>query len=193
MPLSFGHFEFQTDKPVGQRGGGVRELHSLLKHARRKQVRDSVLMQSERGVAHRGEGMLHTALLRVQGHKVKDDASRIAKTLAKRRTKKRKSAKEWAKRRDALQHSVDNILESRHGNKVEKGKLRDAKKGKKNGGKHTEPSSYSNSKQAKGNKGGSNKDRRSEKKSKGGKGDKFRKSAKKGKASSGSSKKGKRK
>ncbi|RNF07581.1 secreted protein [Trypanosoma rangeli] len=113
LNLSFGNFEFEEMKRVGQRGGGVRELASLLRHAKRQTESHASLLGSETGLEKRQADLLDIALRRASGAKVKDDPKRLAKALAKRRNKKRRSAKKWAGRIEKLQQSVNTVVENR--------------------------------------------------------------------------------
>lgn len=130
--LSFGNFDFQEFHRIGQRGGGVRELHSLLRAARgKKHYQDGELLKSRRGAEERKGSLLHTAVLRASGTKVKDDPVKLSRALAKRRQKKRQSAKRWAKRVEALEKSVDSCVKDfREGKKKKSGFLsnKEAKK-----------------------------------------------------------------
>eukprot|EP00796_Vickermania_ingenoplastis_P007459 gene7459-5255_t len=146
IDLSFGAFDFQEYHNVGQRGGGVRELSSLLRAARKQHSEKEGQLRSREGVQHRQQDLLQTAMKRALGEKIKDDPARLSKALAKRRSKKRQSAKKWAKRIEALHHSVEKAVEdTRQGKRIPKfGKKggagaksakRDAKKG--GGGKET--------------------------------------------------------
>ncbi|CBZ27446.1 conserved hypothetical protein [Leishmania mexicana MHOM/GT/2001/U1103] len=113
LDLSFGNFEFQEMKSLGKRGGGVRELSSLLRQARRKAATHADMLHTRQGAEMRSEDMLSAAMQRSAGMKVKDDAHRIAKALAKRRSKKRQSAKRWASRIKRLEDSVENVVKDR--------------------------------------------------------------------------------
>ncbi|KEG06116.1 secreted protein [Trypanosoma grayi] len=113
LNLSFGNFEFEDMKRLGKRGGGVRELASLLRHAQRQRTAHSALLSTEEGIEQRNAELLGTAMQRAAGMKVKDDPKRLAKALAKRRNKKRSSAKKWAGRLQKLQQSVDSVVEDR--------------------------------------------------------------------------------
>lgn len=126
IALSFGAFEFHEMRNLGQRGGGVRELSQCLRSAREQKRRQEQLMQTNDGAEMRQKDLLQRAARRAVGEKMKDDPARISKALAKRRSKKRQSAKKWAKRIEALQHSVDHCVEERENNKYK------GKKGKKN-------------------------------------------------------------
>ncbi|GET88957.1 hypothetical protein, conserved [Leishmania tarentolae] len=113
LDLSFGNFEFQEMKSLGKRGGGVRELSSLLRQARRKAATHVDMLHTRQGAEMRSEDLLSAAIQRSAGMKVKDDPHRIAKALAKRRSKKRQSAKRWAKRIQHLEDSVENAVKDR--------------------------------------------------------------------------------
>ncbi|KPI86030.1 hypothetical protein ABL78_4899 [Leptomonas seymouri] len=113
LDLSFGNFEFQDMKSLGKRGGGVRELSSLLRQARRKAANYADMLHTREGVEMRSNELLSAALQRAAGLKVKDDAQRISRALAKRRSKKRQSAKRWAKRIKGLEDSVENVVKDR--------------------------------------------------------------------------------
>ncbi|KAG5503460.1 hypothetical protein JKF63_05599 [Porcisia hertigi] len=113
LDLSFGNFDFQEMKSLGKRGGGVRELSSLLRQARRKAVTHADMLHTRLGAEKRSEDLLCAAMQRSAGLKVKDDPHRIAKALAKRRSKKRQSAKRWAKRIKHLKDSVENVVKDR--------------------------------------------------------------------------------
>lgn len=108
--LSFGNFEFQEEKRVlTGKGGGVRELHTLLAKAKRQQTR----ARNDLGaaVSHQKE-LFDAALVRSTGKRIKDDPVRLQKALAKRRNKKRKSAKQWAERRQQLEASVEDAVQT---------------------------------------------------------------------------------
>lgn len=126
IALSFGAFEFHEMRNLGQRGGGVRELSQCLRSAREQKRRQELLMQTNDGAEQRQKDLLQRAARRAVGEKMKDDPARISKALAKRRSQKRQSAKKWAKRIEALQHSVDHCVEERENNKYK------GKKGRKN-------------------------------------------------------------
>jgi hypothetical protein len=113
LDLSFGNFEFQEMKSLGKRGGGVRELSSLLRQARRKASTHAEMLHTREGAEMRSNELLSAAMQRAAGLKVKDDAQRITKALAKRRSKKRQSAKKWAKRIKGLEDSVENVVKDR--------------------------------------------------------------------------------
>lgn len=113
LDISFGNFEFQEMKSIGKRGGGVRELSSLLRQARRKAATHADMLHTRQGAELRSEDLISAAMQRAAGLKVKDDPHRIAKALAKRRSKKRQSAKRWAKRIKHLEDSVENIVKDR--------------------------------------------------------------------------------
>lgn len=119
---------------MGQRGGGVRELSTLLRAARQEKVEREKQLSSRDGVAVRANDLLSRATKRAQGEKIKDDPVRLAKALAKRKSKKRQSAKKWASRIEALHKSVENVVADRQKNKY-KGKRKDKKAadGKKGG------------------------------------------------------------
>ncbi|CAG9574588.1 conserved hypothetical protein [Leishmania major strain Friedlin] len=113
LDLSFGNFEFQEMKSLGKRGGGVRELSSLLRQARRKAAAHAGMLHTRQGAEMRSEDLLTAAMQRSAGMKVKDDPHRIAKALARRRSKKRQSAKRWARRIRHLEDSVENVVKDR--------------------------------------------------------------------------------
>ncbi|EKF39469.1 hypothetical protein MOQ_000296 [Trypanosoma cruzi marinkellei] len=113
LNLSFGNFEFEEMKRVGRRGGGVRELATLLRHAKRQTEAHASMLGSEEGLERRQADLLDTAMRRAVGVKVKDDPKRLARALAKRRNKKRSSAKKWAERLEKLQSSVNTVVEDR--------------------------------------------------------------------------------
>lgn len=155
--LTFGTFDFQEHHRLGQRGGGVRELAALLRAARHQKRYESVQLSSPSGVSTRSNELLEKALQRAQGKKIKDDPTRIAKALAKRRSKKRASAKKWSERIAALQKSVDDVVTEKEGSRY-KGKRKDkrsngkAKTGgmmKGKGGKSSENMKKKNHKDAK--------------------------------------------
>lgn len=123
--ISFGSFDFQEFHNAGQRGGGVRELSKCLRTARHKKRLQEEQLQSREGIQQRREDLLIRAARRAVGERIKDDPSKISKALAKRRNRKRQSAKRWEKRVQALQHSVDHCVEDH-----EKIKLYKRKKGK---------------------------------------------------------------
>lgn len=83
-------------------------------------------LSSRDGIAVRANDLLSKATKRAQGEKIKDDPVRLAKALAKRKSKKRQSAKKWASRLEALHKSVENVVADRQKNKY-KGKRRDKK------------------------------------------------------------------
>ncbi|KPA79165.1 hypothetical protein ABB37_05668 [Leptomonas pyrrhocoris] len=113
LDISFGNFEFQEMKSLGKRGGGVRELSSLLRQARRKASNYAEMLHTHEGAEARSGELISAAMQRAAGLKVKDDAQRITRALAKRRSKKRQSAKRWAKRIKGLEDSVENIVKDR--------------------------------------------------------------------------------
>ncbi|CAJ1025752.1 Surfeit locus protein 6, putative [Leishmania lindenbergi] len=113
LDLSFGNFEFQEMKSLGKRGGGVRELSSLLRQARRKAATHAGMLHTQQGAKMRSEDLLSAAVQRSAGMKVKDDPHLIAKALAKHRRTKRQSAKRWAKRIKHLEDSVENVVKDR--------------------------------------------------------------------------------
>ncbi|KAG5477772.1 hypothetical protein LSCM1_05070 [Leishmania martiniquensis] len=113
LDLSFGNFEFQEMKSLGKRGGGVRELSSLLRQVHRTAATHSDMLQTRQGAEMRSEDLLASAMQRLAGVKVKDDPHRIAKALAKRRSKKRQSARRWAKRVKSLEDSVESAVKDR--------------------------------------------------------------------------------
>ncbi|RNF20831.1 uncharacterized protein Tco025E_03722 [Trypanosoma conorhini] len=113
LNLSFGNFEFEAMKSVGRRGGGARELASLLRHAKRQTAAHASQLGSAAGLERRQADLLDVALRRAAGAKVKDDPKRLAKALARRRNKKRSSAKKWAGRMEKLQQSVNTVVEDR--------------------------------------------------------------------------------
>ncbi|CCW62554.1 unnamed protein product [Phytomonas sp. EM1] len=113
IDISFGNFDFQDMKNVGQRGGGMRELASLLRQARRKVAGHKQLLHSREGIQLRNRDLLSAAAQRAAGIKVKDDPQRLAKSIAKRKSKKRQSAKRWAKRVKHLEDSVENVVKDR--------------------------------------------------------------------------------
>lgn len=131
ISLSFNNFDFQEMKSIGKKGGGVRELYANLKKARQMQTRHTGMLQSSDGAEERRQQMLSTALDRAAGKKIKDDPKRIAKALAKRRNKKRQSAKKWAQRKRNLQESVDNYVDERRAQKQRTIASKEAKKNKK--------------------------------------------------------------
>jgi hypothetical protein len=146
LNLSFGNFDFQDMHSIGQRGGGVRELHSLLRHARRTQAQHAVWMQDgATGVERRNIDLLRVAMERTQGRKVRDDPKRLTKALAKKRNRKRSSAKKWAERRKKLEASVENVVTDRNAEKQLARQRREMKK-----------DSKSKSKSGTGGKGSSN-------------------------------------
>lgn len=100
-------------KSLGRRGGGVRELSSLLRQARRKASNHAEMLHTREGAEMRSNDLISAAMQRAAGLKVKDDAQRITKALAKRRSKKRQSAKKWAKRIKGLEDSVENVVKDR--------------------------------------------------------------------------------
>uniref|UniRef100_A0A0A9YM58 Ribosomal RNA-processing protein 14/surfeit locus protein 6 C-terminal domain-containing protein n=1 Tax=Lygus hesperus TaxID=30085 RepID=A0A0A9YM58_LYGHE len=104
--LSFGNFEMQEMQRLGKRGGGVRELTQLLKQARRGAQTHRTLLRSRDGAEMRQAQLLSAAVQRVGGAKVKDDPVRLSRALARRRQKKRQSAKQWAKRMQTLHEAV---------------------------------------------------------------------------------------
>jgi hypothetical protein len=118
--LSFSNFEFNVDKRVGACGGGVRELNALLRESKRKQRAYQAVAGTAEGEDWRNQQLIQTAIRRAAGEKIKDDPKRLTKTLAKRRNKKRVSAKRWAKRNEALKASVDTAVENRLAGKKEK-------------------------------------------------------------------------
>ncbi|KAH8606245.1 putative Surfeit locus protein 6 [Trypanosoma vivax] len=111
--LSFGNFEFDEIKRTGQRGGGVRELSRSLRRAQQRAALHTQLLYTPGGVEERNAELLDTATRRAAGEKVKDDPKRLAKALARRRNKKRRSAKKWTRRMEQLKQSVDDVLEER--------------------------------------------------------------------------------
>ncbi|CCW66016.1 unnamed protein product [Phytomonas sp. Hart1] len=113
LDISFGNFDFQDLKSVGQRGGGMRELASLLRQARRKVAGHKTLLHSRAGIQMRNRDLLQDAAQRVVGIKVKNDPQRLAKSIAKRKNKKRQSAKRWAKRVKQIEDSVENVVKDR--------------------------------------------------------------------------------
>lgn len=113
MGLSFGNFDFQELKSLGKRGGGVRELSTLLRQARSKATHHSEMLRTRSGAAQRGDDLMQAAMQRASGVKVKDDPHKISKALAKRRNKKRQSAKRWATRIQNLEKSVENVVKDR--------------------------------------------------------------------------------
>lgn len=142
LDLSFGNFEFQELKSVGKRGGGVRELSSLLRQARRKASSHAEMLHTREGAEMRSNDLLSAAMQRAAGLKVKDDAQKISKALAKRRSKKRQSAKKWAKRMKALEDSVENVVKDRsiqkqtmRARKEAKARTKEKKRGAATGGK----------------------------------------------------------
>lgn len=142
LDLSFGNFEFQELKSVGKRGGGVRELSSLLRQARRKASSHAEMLHTREGAEMRSNDLLSAAMQRAAGLKVKDDAQKISKALAKRRSKKRQSAKKWAKRMKALEDSVENVVKDRsiqkqtmRARKEAKARAKERKRGAATGGK----------------------------------------------------------
>ena len=112
--LSFGNIEFQDMKSVGARGGGVRELYSNLRKATKQQAAFSDMLAAGQSdsIEYRRKELLATAIVRASGKKVKDDPTRINKALAKRRQKKRQSAKQWAERKRVIRDSVENAVEN---------------------------------------------------------------------------------
>ncbi|KAH9597105.1 Ribosomal RNA-processing protein 14/surfeit locus protein 6 [Trypanosoma melophagium] len=134
--LSFGNFEFEDMKRLGRRGGGVREIAALLRHAQRQSAAHSHMLRSREGLEQRNADLLDTAMRRAAGVKVKDDPKRLAKALAKRRNKKRSSAKKWAERLQKLQKSVDNVVEDRSTARQAAKAQRKAKKNKKKQNSH---------------------------------------------------------
>lgn len=111
--LSFGNFAFQALETVGQRGGGVRELSSLLRQARRRASSQRDQLRTRKGIEERNDYLLSTAMQRAAGKKIKDDPHKLNKALAKRRSKKKQSAKRWAKRLRQLEDSVENVVKDR--------------------------------------------------------------------------------
>eukprot|EP00672_Neobodo_designis_P024761 CAMPEP_0174839690 /NCGR_PEP_ID=MMETSP1114-20130205/8207_1 /TAXON_ID=312471 /ORGANISM="Neobodo designis, Strain CCAP 1951/1" /LENGTH=278 /DNA_ID=CAMNT_0016073817 /DNA_START=32 /DNA_END=869 /DNA_ORIENTATION=+ len=109
--MSFNTFEFQEEKTSQKRGGGVREIHVLLSKARKAQRRHEAVAGTYAGEQARLESALETAAQRITGTKIRDDPTRLARALAKRKQKKRKSAKQWAARVEALEKSVDDAVE----------------------------------------------------------------------------------
>ncbi|KAG5478010.1 hypothetical protein LSCM4_05408 [Leishmania orientalis] len=175
LDLSFGNFEFQEMKSLGKRGGGVRELSSLLRQARRKAATHSNMLHTRQGAEMRSEDLLSAAMQRLAGIKVKDDPHRIAKALAKRRSKKRQSAKRWAKRIKSLEDSVENVVKDRsiqkqtmRARKEAKGRAKEKKReaaggggaGRSSGGKKSgakKQKSFGGKQQRKGGSGGKRK------------------------------------
>lgn len=125
--LSFGNFDFQDMKNIGQRGGGMRELATLLRQARRKATQSNAQLRTREGIQQRNVDLLSTALQRASGKKVKDDAAKLSKAMAKRRSKKRQSAKKWAKRLKTLEDSVENVVRDRSISKQTQRARREAK------------------------------------------------------------------
>ncbi|CBH17538.1 Surfeit locus protein 6, putative [Trypanosoma equiperdum] len=113
LNLSFGNFDFDETKRLGQRGGGVRELAKSLRRAQRQAAAHSQMLKNRGGLEQRNAELLGTAMRRAAGERVKDDPKRLAKALAKRRSKKRTSARKWAGRLEQIQQSVDNVVEDR--------------------------------------------------------------------------------
>lgn len=151
--VSFGNFDFHEFHNAQQRGGGVRELSSLLRASRRQKRLDEDRLTTRGGAAERRGDLLKTAMMRLRGEKVKDDPSKLSKALAKRRQRKRQSAKKWAKRIDALHQSVEmaGSERARHSGsgKERKGKKEQSKLGKQKmkGGKQKVGSKASSTRQ----------------------------------------------
>jgi hypothetical protein len=116
LNLSFGNFEFREifNSQEGKKGGGIRKLYIDLSRAKKERARMDVALQTEEGLEERRGNLIGKAISRMGGEKIRDDATYLSRKLQKRRSKKRKSAKEWAKRKDDLQKSVDEAVE-RHG------------------------------------------------------------------------------
>jgi hypothetical protein len=72
----------------------------LLKEAEANQAR------AETDEEFRKKMLLENALKRAKGEKVKDDPKLLKKTLKKEMAKKKKSAKEWAKRKKDLKKEM---------------------------------------------------------------------------------------
>lgn len=112
LNLSFGSFEFRENiiSKEGKKGGGVRELFTQLKKAKREKKRFDSQLESQEGVESRKAVLVDRALTRLSGEKVRDDVTRLGRKLAKRRQKKRKSARDWKKRLEAVNKSVDEAV-----------------------------------------------------------------------------------
>ena len=119
LNLSFANVEFQ-DRRIGQRGGGIRELHSQLRHAQRTHARQAMMLQSAEGVEERRRELIDVAIQRASGARVRDDPTRLRRKLARKRSQKRSSAKKWAARGKQLQDSIDNAAENRDEEKKKK-------------------------------------------------------------------------
>ena len=131
VSLSFGNFDFQEMHSLGKRGGGVREIAALLRHARRREKHHAELLSHGSGVAIRNDELIATALQRAAGQKVRDDPHRLVRALAKRRNKKRRSAKKWAERLQHLHESAENVVQERASNKQHAQARRSAKQSEK--------------------------------------------------------------
>lgn len=114
--ISFGNFEFRElrNSKDGKKGGGIRKLYNDLSRAKKEKTRMDAALETEEGLDIRRESLLEKAQRKLGGEKIRDDPKYLQRKLTKRRAKKKKSAKEWAKRKEDLQKSVDEAVE-KHG------------------------------------------------------------------------------
>ena len=115
LNLSFGNFEFREfiTPAAGKKGGGIVQLHAQLSRAKREKTRLDSALDSSEGIEERRATLIDKAATRMGGTKLKDDPTMLARKLNKRRSKKRRSARQWAKRVDDIRKSVDEVGESR--------------------------------------------------------------------------------